>query len=169
MLRIGAFRVTPDWEMLLAIDPGEATGWSTWAYSETEPLRRLDYGLIPGGAEGVMGWLEEFNGFEGLTHVVIEDWRLAGDTKNPNLEALEVIGVVRLACRWRGVPPPVRQHRSLKTQVTDEKLQEIGYWLENSEVDWVDARDVNDSAIHALTWAKLSNHLPTLEAYWAEW
>lgn len=155
-------------ELVLAIDPGMATGWSMWEMSPEKPMHRLEFGLTADGCEGFLDWLDEIR-LDLIDHFVIEDFRLAGDTKNPNLEALEIIGGLRAFCRFTGKPAPERQHRSLKPQVSDELLKRHGLWVAPGDTHWVDGRDINDSAIHALLWAKHQEHLPTLERYWPEW
>lgn len=157
-------------EIVLAIDPGGATGWSQWIYDPEFSIQRVDYGLIPGGVEGFNHWLiSRASTWPSIDHVICESWRLAGDAKNPDLEALEVIGALKLQCLQRGVPEPHFQHRSDKAQVSDEKLKEAGLWLTGLDVGWTDGRDVNDSAIHAILWAKLQDHLPTIEKFFPEW
>lgn len=146
---------------LLAIDPGMATGWSCWEVAEHKAMWRVEYGLIPAGVDGFIEW---FRGNRWRAdRIAFERFVLGGDVDYPNLEPLKIEGALR--AMWDG---PVDWHlRSDKRHVTDKQLREWGFWVTGSQVDWTDGRDVNDAAIHALTWGKW-NHLPTLEHFWPE-
>lgn len=150
---------------VLAMDPGRATGWSTWYCDDETPMQRGQYGVIQGGPLEVGKWMEA-NMHLHPTEFIVEEWRLAGDAKNPDLTGKEIVGATRAIAWMLGWPIPVIQHRSQKDHVRDELLKRHGLWVEPGSVEWVDGRDVNDSAIHALTWAKLQGHEPTIARFW---
>lgn len=150
---------------VLAIDPGHATGWSTWYCDDETPMTRTGYGVVAGGPLAVSQWMQR-NQLLLPTELVVEEWRLAGDAKNPDLTGKEVIGAIRAMAWVLGWPVPQIQHRSQKVHVHDDVLRRENLWVAPGSVEWVDGRDVNDSAIHALTWAKLQGHGPTIARFW---
>lgn len=150
---------------LLAIDPGKATGWSLWAYDSALALTRRDLGVIPGGVHGFILWWRELP--HCIDEIVFETFRLGDDFVNDRtMQASQIEGAL-LAL----VPPefPIWwQRRSDKRAVPDHVLKRHGLWITGSAVDWEDGRDVNDSQIHALAWAKRQEHEPTLRRYFGE-
>lgn len=162
-------------DILLALDPGESTGWSSWLIDDDAPLQRIDYGLIKGGLKGFVMWMsttlgnrpdlivcEEFNPHLGY-----------GGGSAKNYEPLYIEGALyamtdalQLEVVWQGA--------DMKPLCSDEKLREQGLYISNAEarenpaISWMDARDVNDSQRHALAWAKLTEHEPTISSLWPE-
>jgi hypothetical protein len=157
--------LAPAWRVLV-FDPGVATGWSLWRLADDEPIERLDYGLIPEGLDGFLEYPDAMR-WDRVDLVISERFRLGGDTPYPEIEPLRVEGAIASWAKAGGVEV-VWQYRTEKAQVPDRILKEAGLWIENDEVEWEDARDVNDSQIHALAYAKTRSHRPTLEAYWPD-
>lgn len=161
-------------DSLLSVDPGQVTGWSLWALDDEHPLQRLEYGLVKGGVEGWLTWQERRLGELRPDVIVFENF-------NPNLgyggakdfEALEIKGAFRAGCRALGLEVTF-QETDMKALCKDDDLRRLGLWILPSEakvdpaIMHEDARDVHDSFIHALAWAKASGHEPTVALYWPE-
>jgi hypothetical protein len=135
---------------LLSIDPGKVTGWSLWTWSKTQPLERVKYGVIPGGVYGFIEWWRRIE--PEPDEIVFERFFLGDDFVNDRTMQASLIEGALLA-------------RVDKRAVPDRVLKVHGLWLTGTEVDWEDGRDVNDTQIHALAWAKRQEHEPTLRRY----
>lgn len=159
-------------DVILAIDPGLATGWSTWAYDPERPLMRLDYGLVQGGVAGWIEWMTSTLGLLRPDVTVCESFKLDGRTKFPEVEPLRIEGALLAVYDALSLPSVIWQPNSTKVQVQDAVLKRTGFWLTGKDVGWADARDVNDSQIHALAYVKLLEETtdlqPTTAAYWPE-
>lgn len=161
-------------ESLLAIDPGEVTGWSLWALDPEFPLSRLEYGLVKGGAEGWFFWQEHHLGTLRPDVIVFERFNPnLGYGKSKDYSALVIEGGLRVACRALALE--VTMHGTdMKALCRDEVLKQSGLWVTREQarndpaIMHEDARDVNDSQIHALAWAKASGHEPTIRAFWPD-
>lgn len=153
---------------MLFVDPGEATGWSLWNYDPHFPLQRLEFGLIPGGLNGFLDWSEVRLG---LLHadVICERFNPALGTADgsKNYEPMYIEGALRAICRALGLSLEF-QDVGMKALCGDHVLKRNGLWIHNSEVEWEDARDVNDTQRHALAWALSNDHAPSLSAYWPD-
>lgn len=154
---------------VVAFDPGKATGWSRWEYLPEQPLRRLDYGLIPGGLDGFIDWCIQHHRYLRESTLICEGFvpeSMAVEWRIP----IRIEGALAAIAAAYAVPPPIFQARATKRSVTDAVLKRSGLWLLNSDpkIGWEDARDVNDSQLHALAWAKHEGHLPTIAALWPE-
>lgn len=151
---------------LLAIDPGQATGWSLWELPDDGPMERLSYGLIQGGWEGFDEWWES-NDIDGIRHidvdtVVCEDYIPDGRATQIDPNALLIKGYLG---GYLGKENVTYQRNAVKITVGDKLLKQHGFWLTGKQVGWKDARDVNDSELHALGWGKI-NHLSTTKYFW---
>lgn len=160
-------------ESLLALDPGEVTGWSLWVLDDDAPLQRLDYGLIHGGTFGAAEWLEQRLGVLRPDILVCERWnRFDGRAGDPTYP-LQIEGLLIGAARALGLEI-TWQSNGMKDLCRDSTLKEFGFYImpAAAKVDpaimWEDARDVNDSQRHALAWAKAADHEPTVTAFWPE-
>lgn len=157
-----------DTETLLAFDLGEANGWSYWTLSSTTPITRLDYGLVPGGLNGLLDWLEVHLSPLNPSYVVCEKFETDGRPGSivgvPGEGAVAALARVQLGIEvdW--------QTNVYKRQVSDDDLRAAGLWLtaKADGIPWKDADDVNDSQRHALAWAKTRDHQPTIAAYWPD-
>lgn len=154
---------------LLALDPGKVTGWSLWEWTveSNTPARRTDYGLVKDGVEGFKKWfIGERPVPIGL--VVCEKFQLDQRTASPDTTPLVIEGVLIALC----AVPIVWQPTSTKSEVGDAVLKvrrsnEVKKTLEplwltgkNPKIRHTDARDVNDSQIHALAYLRHA-HRPT--------
>lgn len=154
---------------VLGFDPGEVTGWSLFEVPDDAPLRRLDYGLIKGGVDGVIDWCVQHPRYLRSSTVVSEGFipeSNAVEWRTP----IRIEGVLLGLCSIYGAAPPIFQSRSTKRAVGDGLLKAHGLWLRGDDVKvgWTDARDVNDSQLHVIARVKHDEHVPTLRALWPE-
>jgi hypothetical protein len=148
--------------LVMAIDPGKATGIARFAYREDLPLELVDAYTVPGGLDGILErpWLIE--DAIGAFAVPFEQFVLsAGNAFTPDLEAVKIEGGLQAV----GVTLN-RQSRSDKALVGDSMLKRHGLWRTGKQVGWKDGRDANDAIIHGLAWAMKRRHRPTIERYW---
>lgn len=160
-------------ESILAIDPGESTGWSLWALEPEYPMQRLECGLVHGGEAGFITFMEVRLGRFRPSIVVCEEWNINdGRRGNPRF-SLRIEGALMAMTSALGIEL-VFQPTSMKDMCRDSVLKEHGLWITNKQaredpqILWQDARDVNDSQINALAWAKAIGHDPTIEAFWPD-
>lgn len=151
---------------LLSIDPGWATGISLWRVPDDEPIERLTYWLIAGGIEAFSFWFENVflgdNRFDREDILVCEEFIQDGRTPKVDTNALLIQGYLMGA--W-GIDDVVWQPNVMKNAKTgDALLKQHGLWLTGKQVGWKDGRDVMDSQLHALAWAK-NNHAPSQEFF----
>ena len=158
---------------LLAIDPGQATGWSLWFPNVTRPFELVTWGVVTGGASGFIHSDQMVSLIREADIVVCEKFILDGRASDSPVDIVpkDIEGMVRALClHARGDRPvePRYQDKALKATVPDAVVKRAGYWVENSQVDHEDARDVNDSIIHALIYAREIEHEPTLQRLYPE-
>lgn len=146
-------------KLILALDPGKTTGWSTWRMMPFEPIEHLDHGMVPGGVEGFiqwvhgMEWTEEFRKSRAL-RVVSETFVLDGRTRKPDVTPLKIEGALSVL-----FPGWVGQRNTFKSHAPDELLKAHGLW-------WKGAGHDRDSARHAIAYAKARKHIPTIRHFW---
>lgn len=159
-------------EMVLAIDPGETTGWSLWWNDPYRPLYLLGSGLVQGGLKGFGDWvgrgpLAQFP----IGIVICEHYVPDGRPGDPELAAPKIEAVLLFTLR-DGRARIVLQPNTYKRQVSDAILQEHGLWVDPTEAQFrfnhTDGRDINDTMLHALAWAKTNDHQPTIAHYWPD-
>lgn len=158
-------------ELVLVLDPGKVTGWSVWVLPTDEPIYRVDYGLIKGGLAGFIDWLIEHHRYVSECIVVCE--KFVPERGGEDLLPLQIEGALACTQRTLAAAEVVWQLRSRKRNLgvrsrRDHLLRAHGLWLRGDDpaIDHEDARDVNDTALHALIFAKDYEHQPTLRAYW---
>lgn len=158
-------------ELVLVLDPGQVTGWSLWVMPTDEPIYRVDYGLIKGGLAGFIDWLIEHRHYLAEAIVVCE--RFVAERSAEDLVPLMIEGALVCQQRMLALPEVVFQLRSRKRNLgtrerRDGLLKAQGLWLRGDDpaIQHEDARDVNDTALHALIFAKDFEHEPTLRRYW---
>lgn len=152
-------------ETMLVFDPGQATGWSRWVLPQSAPIMRLEYGLIPGGVQGFFRWLEAGGLNDRPTIIVCERFNPDLGERVKDYEPIRVEVALEGACRALALEI-TWQDIDMKPMCRDSTLKRLGLWVENSEVDWEDARDVNDTQRHALAWCKTHDHEPTVHWAW---
>jgi hypothetical protein len=156
-------------DSLLALDPGKVTGWSLWTLDDDFPMTRLEYGLAKGGIDGFISFMELRLGIWRPDIIVCEHFDLDGRTRYPDLTPRDCEGALRAMVSALGLEV-VWQNTDMKALCRDQTLKDHGLWLTGSDpaIRHDDARDVNDSQVHALAYAKASGHEPTVALYWPE-
>lgn len=157
---------------LWSIDPGQATGWSSWVIAPDAPIERTEFKLIAGGLAGFRQFaLERATQFPDV--IVSESFSPDGRTRRPDLSPHSIqnyiAGLVDFARSARGETIQlVLQPNTAKPTVRKEVLLAAGLWVRKQDSGWTDGRDINDAALHALSFAKSGEHGPTLERYWPD-
>jgi len=148
---------------LLSIDPGYATGVSLWSVPDDEEIEREAYFLVSGGIDGFEEWWWSIASyFPDETILVCESFIQDGRTPKVESDALQIEGFLRGVY---GVENITWQRNSMKNARNgDRLLKQHGLFLTGKQVGWKDGRDVNDSQLHALAWAK-NNHAPSQEYF----
>lgn len=140
--------------IILAIDPGETTGYAVFEYTETDPATLFEYGEIPGGLQVFMEWWQQQSiKFDVL---VAEDFILRGGVKLPNTTALRILGF--LAPYAPVLQPPAGR----KKAVSDDVLKRLGMYLPGKQY-----RNAREAVRHGVWYLKRQQHLPTLQYGWA--
>jgi hypothetical protein len=158
-------------DTLLAIDPGQVSGWSLWLVPDDLPMQRIEYGLVHNGRPGFLEWMADKLGPLRPDILVCEQWRTrdgAADITPVYIEGqLEAVcAALAMEITWQGT--------DMKAMCSDDTLRQHGLYIMPAEakVDpailHIDARDVNDSQRHALGWGKAHGHEPTVDLYWPE-
>lgn len=127
---------------LLAIDPGETTGWAFFvdgAYERTGEVGPEDTML------GLVEVIQDLN----PDIVVVEDYRIYGwkarSHVGSDLFTPRLIGAIELACAWEDVPLYKQMAQTAKSFCTNKKLKEWGFYNAGSP-------HVRDSVRHACYW-----------------
>jgi hypothetical protein len=159
--------VDPESLSFLVLDPGQVTGWSHWAIEPDLPMLRLQFGVIPGGFDGFLDWLESNLAVMGVSLLICERFNpeLGTGGSGKDYVGMEIQGAVKAVCRALGIEVMMFDV-GMKAECTDDALKRAGLWIENSEVEWEDARDVNDTQRLAHAYAKMLDHEPTIRAIW---
>jgi hypothetical protein len=121
----------PDWKIphiLLAIDPGETTGYSFF----------FDGNLY---TNGIFDWKDTAIGFNNFIHildlfnpnvVVCEDYRLYANRVNAQLGSqiptIKIIGAIEMICSQNKIPLFKMMASQAKGFIKDDKLKEFGYY-----------------------------------------
>lgn len=161
-------------ESVLVFDPGEVTGWSLWTLDSEYPMYRLEYGLIKGGLDGFVSWLELRLGRLRPDILICERFNTKdGRVARADLTPLYLEGALYAISSALGLEV-VWQGTDMKALCSDDTLRANGLYFLPSEakgdpaIMHVDARDVNDSQRHALAYAKSTDHEPTIALYWPD-
>lgn len=139
-------------ELVLAIDPGLATGWVTWARDTNEVLAwgeddEYDF------CERVDRWLAAVGP---RVTIVAEAFVITRETakKSQQPYSLYVLGTVRYLARKHGAEGPrLRSAADAKRFATNEKLRRLGWYCRGAE-------HATDAHRHLLIWAVDEGHVP---------
>lgn len=126
-------KVKPFYGKLLALDPGETTGFATFIGSErTVHWEEIDQIKTWPMAETV-AWLEALFNQQMPHTVVMESYRVydwkSDDHKWSPVNTVQVIGCIQTLCIQRGIPYYFQSAQIAKNFFTDEKLREYGMYL----------------------------------------
>lgn len=125
---------TPDWrppERLLAIDPGETTGWCLFNGLKLHTFSQL--ATKEEGYEAVLKLFAE----ERPDVVVVENYRVYGHMSNQHkweeLYTPKLIGGLELLCHQKGIQMFEQMAFQAKGFVSDDKLREWGFWQKGKQ------------------------------------
>lgn len=144
---------------ILAIDPGNTTGWCLFRHgAEYRGMRNIEkFGQIakPGVATVKMIVKSvEFRRLSGISidHAVVEDWRLR-PTHRPvesDIATVKLVGMFEYAFDEIGLSCSL-QGSEAKAVITEARLKLWGYWLPHKE------RHARDAIRHALLFDRKGN------------
>lgn len=168
-------------EYVFAIDPGKATGVAMGRITDVEAVEMIYAGIIPGGTEGFIQWLDltddgyyvarmdcekyypdEYAKMDYQVNVVSERFNARMNRFIPDLEPVRIEGV--LMDRYR--KQVMWQEPLDKSLVGDDFLKRHELWMTGSQVNHTDGRDANDALLHMFAYLMRRKHLPTLAYYW---
>lgn len=144
---------------VLALDPGYATGIATGHFDDNTPLQLEDAIIVP-----YEMWPEVWLAMseEHFDHVTSESFDLKDNDFKADLTPVKIEGTLDLLFGDQ----VVYRDRTLKSQVSDQLLKDIGWWKTGKDVMWEDGRDANDAIIHLLGYVAFNlKHRPTLREY----
>ena len=141
---------------IIGLDPGLTTGWCRMRFSDAEPLSLIEYGQIVGGTRGVVSFFMD----QGVCDILVsESFRLGGRTPKPEIEPLRVEGALLALSSLGRIPTPVFQSNVYKSHAHDALLKRAGLYQRGMP-------HANDAIRHAIAWAKVNGHRPTIEWLW---
>lgn len=159
---------------LLSIDPGMSTGVSVGVFSEQEPYRLSEVYQIEGGVQGFIPFLKDLELPEN-TVVIAEKFTARGSANgfSYRTEALEPLRVEG-AMLALGLEPvwcsPAQQY--FAGGKGGEAKKKSHAWLKSHElyispksVGCKDANDARSATLHAISYLRRIQHLPTIQHY----
>ena len=167
-------------------DPGVSTGIVTGWFNDTHHYEPRSVWQVPGGQEGLMGWLDKHPVESSLL------WQTVGSEKfiprpipggSHTLESTYPL-VQEGVLVGRGVMPPYPRGNwqpassqllvhgdtpAESKKMSDELLKRLGLWFTGKDVGQPDANDVNSATKHILFFlSRTLKHKPTLEWMYGE-
>lgn len=132
----------PFYGTLLALDPGETTGYAIF-YCVGWEVRLIKYGQLPctpleKGIEAIREVIKETQQISSRdvpacdVRVVYEDYKVYAWKANAHswesLHTPQLIGCIRMACKDNNIPVSTQMAQQPKGFVTDEKLHQWGFY-----------------------------------------
>jgi len=148
-------QVTTEKDLLLALDPGETTGWCL--------LNLEDCSIYDWGAEKykLANWFNLLKDHLKPTTIVYERFSLyahrAQQQINSTFYTVEMIGITKLYAQLTDTPIQEQTAAQGKQIWDDDKLQRFGYYRNN--------KHARDAIRHALTFAQ-AHRLPSIKERW---
>lgn len=113
---------------LLALDPGETTGWAYFEITDLKECGQLD----TKDQDNMVGAIQELLARTKPAICVIEDYRVYGwkakDHSWAELHTPKLIGVIRALCYLQKIPTVLQMAYQAKNFVTDDKLKAWGMY-----------------------------------------
>lgn len=144
-------------KMLLALDPGGTSGAARFLVSDDKPLLLVKAEQWPGGVDGAVAQL--LGCAENVDLLVSESFVLDNRTPNPDVTPLRIEGAMRALALQGLLPNPVMQRNTAKAHAPDALLKRVGLWQKGQP-------HANDAIRHAIAFAKMRGHRPTIEWLW---
>lgn len=149
---------------ILALDPGLATGYAYAHFDEFSPLSVYETGVIPGGAFGIVNWLN--SGRETPLHtadiVVCERFDIDGTITGTWSARVEGVVMATLLDRQE----LVFQSRDDKAALLPTEPRRRA-WLKERGFTFEATHDM-DAITHLIVYLKRIRHFPTLMNYWPD-
>jgi hypothetical protein len=142
---------------LLALDPGKTTGISIWQFDANTPLTHIAHHQCEQGLEGFIRFMMPHEKVAPFDVIVSESFKLDGRTPNPDITPLKIEGALDVMSVLMQAPLYF-QPNNFKAHVDNGKLKEHNLY-------WPGQQHAMDSARHAITWAMIQRHMPTLLEY----
>lgn len=136
---------------LLALDPGEMTGWSLWDCVAGEDDVRIAHGqmaswplkeFVPEFSQFLNRWMPTKAVYESYH---IYDWKLETHSFS-DVPTLRIIGSIETQLLQRTIPYTHQTAQVAKTFIKDERLKSFGYW----ETGLKHSRDAHRHAMYYL-------------------
>lgn len=160
---------------VLALDPGESTGWAWLHFNNTLHAEVLHQGVIPNGVDGFMIATvmpdEFFRTLMAADIIVYEDFVIDGTITGS--WASETIGALKMYQFANGTGPLVRQTRMDKASLFGHTAKDTQK-RQTERFNWLRARGFAgvshelDAITHALVYIKRQDHVPTIKKYWTD-
>lgn len=138
-------------EIILAIDPGETTGWALFIQGElTDSGQALTKTVADFG-----DWFEEATAsFQGRVVIVAEDYRIyahkLAEHTFSSVHTLRILGALELLCHASSFPLVYQMAYQAKTFVDNRKLEHWGMLVKG--------RHARDAVRHAAYYLTVSSH-----------
>jgi len=127
---------------ILTFDPGETTGWSSWAkeIDAKEPPKLVKWGQLNTKTlrnaieleESVKNLLMGSNDTSRPNVVVIEDYRIyewkTDEHAWSSVHTIQLIGLIKTYCIQNNIPYVMQSAQIAKQFATDEKLKDWDFW-----------------------------------------
>ena len=143
----------------LVVDPGKLTGWGFLDWSPGKSDATIDF---QGGELPMDEFLDQaYTWVQNVDMVICETFDVRADTAQKvgggPLWSSEQIGVLRIWCRWRGIPFHLQTPSDMKTfddYPRRTKTKALGWWQNRNPGEKGHRRD---AASHALLYAMRHN------------
>lgn len=146
-----AKKVIPFYGRLIALDPGQTTGYSVWEYQPTDIATRLTQ--IEAGQlntwpmENAVKSLDLLFVKHNPNLIIHESYHIyawkTDDHTHSSVPTLRVIGCIETLCIQRNIPLDYQSAQVAKNFVADKKLNDWGLWIKGQ-------RHARDSIRHAI-------------------
>jgi len=127
---------------VMALDPGQTTGWSYWDCQE-----RVGYGQET--ISNIEDWLDQYldTGYCGIDQLVFENYRVypGREKVQGNLYTPRLIGRIESWAARTGVPVAKQMAAPVKRFCTDQKLKDWDLWVPGQ-------KHAMDATRHAAYW-----------------
>ena len=121
----------PMYDRVLALDPGETTGWCTYIKDAQPSFQLSQYKTWP-LEDHWLQFITKIHDFAPQALVFesynIYEWK-ADEHKRSNVPTLQVIGALKGAAIERRLPWFTQTPQNAKAFVTDDKLRQWGLWV----------------------------------------
>lgn len=148
---------------VIALDPGQTSGYAEFILGEKEPLQLVGQGVIEGGCPAFIDTFRLLGYGDRIDLFICERFVIDGTHTgvwSPQIEgALMAMAAPDQEIVWH--------LRSDKANLTNPKHSETQRFNWLRERGFTGTSHELDAITHGLVWAKNLRHVPTLKEYWA--